>query len=721
MKRHLSFIICQLLFIIYLLSSPQSTLAQSADTTRIHNEWSSERHPSRVETVEDKVNERQLDEVVVSSHGARERVGQVQMGSEQLELRELSAMPALLGEHDVMRMVQLLPGVKAESEASSGFQVRGGTAAQNLILLDRVPVYNAGHLGGLFSAFNERALASATLYKGLIPAHEGGATAAVLDMTARTGNRSGWHGEAAVGLLSAKAAIEGPLVSDKAAIAVCARRSYMDVFLSQSKEFKNNTLYFYDVNAKLDWQLSSRDQLLLTLFNGQDHLGMKEMVDMRWSNLAASLKWVHTLGSTAWMQTTLLHSNYKTDNGVDLLGMNLTYNGHIRHSGLNYRLSWHTGRHAIEAGLQSALLDVKSAEWQQVNNHEQERRRAWENALWLSDVVRLGSRLQLSAGLRFGTFTALGGNSPYYELDEQGDVLRLFRYGSTEAVKTWTTLEPRLSLSYQPKRELSIKAGYSRTSQNIHALRSQSTSTPFDRYTLSSNLIRPETADQLSLGLYTMTADGAYDCSLEGYYRAVDHTLDYRDGKNFGSEIEIERIVLAGQGRGYGAELCLRKNHGPLTGWIAYTLSWSETQIEGINGGRWYNANNDRRHDIDIVAAYTLNTQWTFQAAWLYCSGQAFTAPSGKYEVEGNWVYYYKERNGYRAPATHRLDVSATWTKVTPKTRTKREWTFGIYNLYNRYNPYLIDFEDNDDGASTRAVQYSLFGLVPSVAFRVEF
>ena len=688
--------------ILALSAWPLTSLGQVPDSTHVSNE-------------------RELEEVVVSSRGARERVRQVQMGAEQLELKELSAMPALLGEHDVMRMVQLLPGVKAESEASSGFQVRGGTAAQNLIQLDRVPIYNAGHLGGLFSAFNERALAAATLYKGLIPAQEGGATAAVLDMTARTGSRNGWHGEAAIGLLSAKAALEGPLVKDKAAMTVCVRRSYMDVFLKQTKDFKNNTLYFYDVNAKLDWQLTNRDQLLLTLFSSQDRLGMKELVDMEWSNLAASLKWIHTLGSTAWSQTTLLHSSYKTDNGFDLLGMNLSYTGHIRHTGLNQRLSWHLRNHALETGLQSSLLDVKSAEWQQVNNHEREQRRAWENAFWVADVMNLSQQLQMSVGLRLGAFTALGGDSPYYELDDNGEIMRLYRYGSTEAVKTWTTIEPRFSLNYQPRQGMSIKAGYSRTSQNIHALRSQSTSTPFDRYTLSSNLTRPETAHQFSQGVYAMTNVGSYDASIETYYRAVDHTLDYRDGKNFGSEIEIERLVLAGRGRGYGAELCLRKNSGKLTGWIAYTLSWSETRIDGINNGQWYKANNDRRHDVDIVAVYTLSPRWTLQATWLYCSGQAFTAPSGKYEVEGNWVYYYKERNGYRAPATHRMDVSSTWSTITPKSHTKREWTFGIYNLYNRYNPYLINFEDNDDGANTRAVQYSLFGLVPSVTYRVEW
>lgn len=667
------------------------------------------------------VREQRLQEVVVSSRGATQRVGTVQMGAEQLELKELTAMPSLLGEHDVVRMVQLLPGVKAESEASSGFQVRGGTAAQNLLLYDRAPVYNAGHLGGLFSAFNERALAAATLYKGLMPAAEGGATAAILDMTARTGNRHEWHGEATVGLLSAKAAVEGPLASDKAALALCARRSYMDVFLKQTKDFSDNTLFFYDLNAKLDWQLGHRDQVLLTLFTSRDRMGTDNVVDMGWRNLAISGRWLHTMGSKAWSQATLFHSAYKTDNGFDLLGLNLTYTSHIRQSGLNERLTWHLGRHALEGGVQSILMDVKSAEWQNVHSHEREQRRAWDNSLWMADVLTLGHALSVSAGLRLNAFSPLGGDSPYYELDDKGEIMRLFRYDKTELVKTYTTLEPRLSMTYQLRHGLSLKAGYSRTSQNIHALRNQSTSTPFDRYLLSSNLTQPETASQLSVGIFGMTAGGDYDWSVEGYYRSADDMLDYRDGKSFSSEIELERLVLAGQGRGYGAELCVRKNTGRLTGWVAYTLSWSKARIDGINGGQWYWANNDRRHDIDIVASYKLSPRWTLQATWVYYSGQAFTAPSGKYEVADNWVYYYQERNGYRTPATHRLDVSTTWSRTTPKTHTVREWLLGIYNLYNRYNPFLIRFEDSDDGASTRAVQHSLFGLVPSVAYRVEF
>ena len=669
----------------------------------------------------DTIRTEQIEEVVVTSNSARQRVQNVQAGAEQLQLKDLTATPSLFGENDVMRALQLLPGVKAESDASSSFQVRGGTAAQNLILYDNAPVYNVGHLAGLFSAFNDDALGSATLYKGLLPAQFGGASSAVLDLTGRTGNKHDWHGGASIGLLSAKGTIEGPIVKDKASFLVTARRTYMDAFLKLTDDFRNNTLYFYDINAKLDWTISQHDQLFLSFFTGYDRTALEDMIDIRWSNLASSLKWLHHFGGNSYAQTTLLYSGYLTDNGIDIFGMNIWFNGHIRQGSLRQDFHLDLGKHQLDAGLSSALLNVKSAEWQFVSKHVKEQRRAWENACWLNGIFHLSDRLTASAGLRAVTFSPLGG-SLYYDIEENGDIGWYYNYNKNQIVKTYFTLEPRASLNDQfsiLNAPFSIKLAYARTSQHIHALRNQNTSTPFDRYTLSSNIVEPEIADQISLGIFAATPDQAYDVSLEGYYRKVDHVLDYRDGKSFSSEIEIERLILPGEGKGYGAELAIRKNTGKLTGWLAYTLSWSKTRIPGVNGGRWYDPNNDRRHDISIVGMYQLSKRWTLNGAWVFNTGQAFTAPSGKYQIEDNWIYYYAERNGYRAPDYHRLDVSAVWSKRYR--RSTHEWVFSIYNLYNRYNPYLINFEDSENGARTKAVQYSLFGIVPSVAFNIKF
>ena len=672
-------------------------------------------------TINDTIRTEQIEEVVVTSNSARQRVQNVQAGAEQLQLKDLTAAPSLFGENDVMRAIQLLPGVKSESDASSSFQVRGGTAAQNLILYDNAPVYNVGHLAGLFSAFNDDALGSATLYKGLLPAQYGGASSAVLDLTGRTGNKHDWHGGASIGLLSAKGTIEGPIVKDKASLLVTARRSYLDAFLKLTDDFRNNTLYFYDINAKLDWTIGQRDQLFLSFFTGYDRTALEDMIDIRWNNLASSLKWLHHFRGGSYAQTTLLYSGYLTDNGIDIFGMNIWFNGHIRQGSLRQDFHIDLGKHQLDAGLSSSLLNVKSAEWKFVTKHVKEQRRAWENAFWLNGIFHLTDRLTASTGLRTSLFSPLGG-SLYYDIEENGDIGWYYNYGKNEIVKTHVTLEPRASLNYQlsiVNYPLSIKAAYARTSQNIHALRNQNTSTPFDRYTLSSNIVKPEIADQISLGIFAATPDQAYDVSLEGYYRKVNNVLDYRDGKSFSSEIEIERLILSGEGKGYGAELAVRKNSGKLTGWLAYTLSWSKTRIPGVNGGRWYDANNDRRHDISLVAMYRLGKRWSLNSTWVFNTGQAFTAPSGKYQIEDNWIYYYAERNGYRAPDYHRLDISAAWTKKYR--RSTHEWVFSIYNLYNRYNPYLINFEDSENGARTKAKQYSLFGIVPSVAFNIKF
>lgn len=667
---------------------------------------------------EDTLRTERLDEVVVTSVSARQRLQNVQTGAEVLQLEDLTSVPQLFGEADIMRSIQLLPGVKAESDASSSFQVRGGTSAQNQVLFDLAPVYNVGHLAGLFSAFNDDALASATLYKGLLPAQYGGASSAVLDITGKTGNKDGWHGGASVGLLSAKGTIEGPLVKDKLSVLVTARRTYMDMFLKASKNFRNNTLYFYDVNAKLDWSIDKRNQLFLTFFNSHDRTSIDKMTDIRWNNMTGSLRWLHRFGGDSHAQTTAYLSNYLTDNGVDFLNFNLWYKGHIRQMSLRQDFHIALSSHQLKTGVQTSLYNVKSAEWQVLNKYGNEQRRAWENTAWVNGTFRLGDNLQASIGLRLNAFSPLGG-SLYYDIEDNGEIGWYYNYGENEVVKTHLTLEPRASISWQPTALTSVKLGYARTSQNLHALRNQSTSTPFDRYAISSNIVEPEIADQWSGGIYVMTAEQDYDLSLEAYYRKIQNVLDYRDGKSFSSEIEIERLTLAGEGKSYGVEFCLRKNSGSLTGWLGYTLSWSKTRIDGINGSQWYDANNDRRHDINIVGIYKLNKRWTFNAAWVFNSGQAFTAPSGKYQIIDNWTYYYAERNGYRAPDYHRLDVSAVWSKRYA--RHTRQWVFGIYNIYNRYNPYLINFEDSADGARTKAKQYSLFGIVPSVAFNILF
>ena len=661
-----------------------------------------------------------LQEVTVTSRSALKRINEVQIGVEKVEIATLARVPALFGEKDIIKSIQLLPGVKSESDGSGGYQVRGGTSAQNLILLDGATVYNAGHLMGLFSTFNDEALANASLYKGLVPAQLGGGTSSVFDIDTRSGDMQRYHFSGTVGLLSAKVMAEGPIQSDKSSFLFAGRRSYLDIFLKSSKDYKDNTMNFYDANLRLNFRLSPQDMLSLTFFRGRDNMGIDDLMDMSWGNTTAAANWLHTFGDPLYANTQLTYSDFSDDVGIDLMNIHYTMAGYIRHLTLNHRQVWTpTKRHRVNYGLETTYLQLKSAEWDIDFLHQREKRNAWMNSLWVNEEWKLNDHLDLSAGARLHLFTVLGG-SPYYQVDAKGNIVETLTPGSGEFVKTYADVEPRVSLKWAINQQNSVKIGYSRTSQDIHAIRGSSASMPFDRYTMTSNIVSPEQADQVAAGWTSITRDGAYDFSLEGYYKDIRNVYDYRDGKAFHSEIEIERLILGGKGRSYGLEFCAHKNEGRLTGWLSYTLSWVENKIEGINGGEWYTAPNDRRHDLAVVGMYQLNDRWEFSAAWRYNTGQALTAPSAKFEVDGHTYYYYAERNGYRAPAYHRLDLSATYSRQVG--RTTQQWAFGLYNAYNRYNPYVITFENDDTKPSgTKTVQTSLFGIIPSVSFTIKF
>ena len=661
-----------------------------------------------------------LQEVTVTSRSALKRINEVQIGVEKVEIATLARVPALFGEKDIIKSIQLLPGVKSESDGSGGYQVRGGTSAQNLILLDGATVYNAGHLMGLFSTFNDEALANASLYKGLVPAQLGGGTSSVFDIDTRSGDMQRYHFSGTVGLLSAKVMAEGPIQSDKSSFLFAGRRSYLDIFLKSSKDYKDNTMNFYDANLRLNFRLSPQDMLSLTFFRGRDNMGIDDLMDMSWGNTTAAANWLHTFGDPLYANTQLTYSDFSDDVGIDLMNIHYAMAGYIRHLTLNHRQVWTpTKRHRVNYGLETTYLQLKSAEWDIDFLHQREKRNAWMNSLWVNEEWKVNDHLDLSAGARLHLFTVLGG-SPYYQVDAKGNIVETLTPGSGEFVKTYADVEPRVSLKWAISQQHSVKIGYSRTSQDIHAIRGSSASMPFDRYTMTSNIVSPEQADQVAAGWTAITRDGAYDFSLEGYYKDIRNVYDYRDGKSFHSEIEIERLILGGKGRAYGLELAAHKNEGRLTGWLSYTLSWVENKIEGINGGEWYTAPNDRRHDLAVVGMYHLNDRWELSAAWRYNTGQALTAPSAKFEVDGHTYYYYAERNGYRAPAYHRLDLSATYSRQVG--RTTQQWAFGLYNAYNRYNPYVITFENDDTKPSgTKTVQTSLFGIIPSVSFTIKF
>ncbi len=660
-----------------------------------------------------------LSEVTVSSASAQARVAEMQIGVQKIEIAEMAKLPVLFGERDIMKSIQLLPGVDSEGDGTSGYQVRGGTSSQNLILLDGATIFNAGHLMGIFSTFNDDALTNAALYKGQVPAQFGGGASSVFDISTKAGAMDKYRGSLSVGLLSAKGYVEGPIARSRASFFVSARRSYLDLFLKLTDSYSNDALNFYDVNAKLTFRAADNDIVAISFFRGRDNLGLEDLMDMGWGNTSASARWAHSFSEKSRSTLTATASKYLNDVSVEVLNTQRSMGGAIRQLGLKESVDIDLEKHKIDFGAQGTLTKLISAEWLMENYYEKEERAALELDVWASDDVQVTDKLGASIGLRTSYFAVLGG-SPYYVLDENNDIAQTLDFGVGEVVKSYFTLEPRLAINLLFDANRSLKIGYSRNSQNIHALRNSSMSLPFDRYTMTSNIIRPQVANQLSAGYIHLTQDAKYELSTEAYFKKISNVYDYLDGKSFMSEVEVERIIERGRGRAYGLELYARKNVGRLTGWASYTLAWSENKIQGINNSRWYTSANDRRHNVTLVAICQLSPKWDISGTWTYSTGQALTAPSAKYDIGGETYYYYAERNGYRAPAYHRLDLSATNTKV--KTRYTRQWSFGLYNAYNRYNPFIITFQnDTSRPSGTKTIQYSLFGILPSVTYTLKF
>ena len=684
---------------------------------------------------DDSLRQQRIDEVVVKGQAAERRINDLQTGVEKVDVATMSQLPALLGERDIVKSLQLLPGVKQEGDGLGGYQVRGGTSAQNSILLDGAAVYNVGHLVGLFSAFNDDVLGNVDLYKGLMPARLGGGSSSVLNMTMRNGDATRHHFSTTVGLLSAKAEADGPMDGRGSTYLVAGRTSFLDLFIKGTQDYTRNTLRFYDLNTRLQFRLGERDQLSLSLFRSYDNIDIEKMMRMVWSNTTGSLGWLHSRSNGSYAHTQLAASNYESTEGVDIYSFNVNMLGYCRQLTLRHNQTWPLGRHhTLDAGGETTLMGLQTGDWHIVSSYEREKRDMWLSALWVQDDMTLfADRLLLSAGLRCDWVSPLGGK-PYYRLDDAGNIIDTFHPKKWSTVKTYTIVQPRLSLTWKVGRLLALKAGYSRLAQAVQPVRNSSMTLPIDRMAFSSNNIRPQVSSQVAAGFSVATPGGTWDFAADAYYKKLKNVYDYREGKVFNADIEIERLITGGRGRAYGLELSAHKNKGWLTGWAAYTLSWVENQIDGIMANQWYTAANDRRHDLVAVLLAKVSSRWTLTSTWRYTTGQAMTAPSQKFEIDGETWYYYGPRNSTRAPAYHRLDLSAAYT--TTKGKATRTWAFGLFNAYNRYNPFFVSFREGEgegqsqEGESglpegkasgTKAVVTSLFGIVPTVSFTYKF
>lgn len=658
--------------------------------------------------------EQHLDEVVVTGQSAVRRIANARIGVEHLELEKLASIPVIFGERDIIKSITLLPGVHAEGDGAGGFEVRGGTAWQNLVTLDGITLYNPTHVMGIFSTFNDDALLRATLYKGPLPAGYGGATSSALDVGLNPGDPERFHASGTVGLLAAKIAASGPIVRDRLTFAVAARRSYVDAFLNLVPQYRNTIMNFYDVSAKLSLHAGRGHSLDGSFFIGRDNMAIKEVMGMRWGNMGGSLNWIASAGGAWRFQTTAAVTSYTTRMDMSLNEAESAIREYIRDYSINEKVTVRPAEnHLLEFGVRSQLLRVMSGEMSYRSISEREVRSGWQNAFWAEYSGDFSSRLSLIAGVRMSLFSALSAPR-FHEFTSLGGTAAQFR------PRTYFDAEPRVSLKWAVNRLHSIKAGFFTATQNLHAIRSSATSFPFDRYALTSAEVSPERSLQYSAGYVGMTPSGGWDWSAELYYKDMRNVYDYRDGMNMTSDIALESLILGGRGRSYGAEFMVRKNIGHLTGWASYTLSRTQTRIPGINGGRWYDATNERRHDFSIVAIYNINRTWALSGSWVYSSGHPLTAPDVKYEIDNATCYYFSRRNAYKTPPTHRLDVSATYTHTGR--RFTYQWAFGIYNLYNRLNPFIVYFEDDSSHpAGTRAVQQALYGILPSVSYTLKF
>lgn len=668
-----------------------------------------------------------LSEVVVSAaKQTDDHVKSAKMGVEKLSMKEIAHVPVIFGERDLIKVVQLLPGVKSAGEGNSGFFVRGGAADQNLILLDEAVVYNPSHLLGFFSTFNSDAIKDVTLYKGNTPAQYGSRLSSVMDVRMNDGNNQKLSVNGGIGIIASRLTVEGPIVKDKGSFLISARRTYADVFLKASKDtvVNRSALYFYDLNLKANYQLGERDKVYLSGYIGQDRLALGDLFGIDWGNKTATLRWNHQFNPKLFSNTSLIYSDYKYN--IDL-NSNATFKGHIDSQIKDWNFKeefsfYANARNTWKMGFNMVYHTIKPGQYSgDITLEDQPFTHSLENAAYISNEWKASEKLKIEYGVRASAFSVLGGDNNFYTLNAAGSITDTLSYAKNKIVKTYLNIEPRLSASLQVSASSSLKAAYARNTQPLHQLSSSAVSSPTDKWVATNNIIKPEIADQVSLGFFKNLKDNAYEFSMETYYKKMQNQVDYRDGANVRSNDPIEPQLLFGKGRAYGVELLLRKKAGRLTGWVGYTLSRTEKQINGINESDWYAARQDRTHDISIVGMYDLTQKWSLSATFVYYTGNAVTFPSGKYYIDNQVVFLYTSRNAYRMPAYHRLDLSATW-KLKERKNFSSELAFGLYNAYGHTNAYAITFRDNpDDRSKTQAVQTSLFKFVPSISYNFKF
>jgi hypothetical protein len=674
-----------------------------------------------------------LKEVVVESGRKNDNLLKAQMGTESLDIKAINKIPVIFGEKDILKTLQLLPGVKSAGEGNSGFYVRGGSADQNLILLDEAPVYNASHLLGFFSTFNSDAIKDVTLIKGNTPAQYGGRLSSVLDVKMKDGNNQELNVNGGIGLIASRISVEGPLQKDKSSFIISGRRTYADAFLIGSEEFKGTVLYFYDLNMKANFKIDAKNKLFISGYFGRDELGLKNAFGIDWGNKTGTIRWNRIVSSRLFLNTSLIFSDYNYNVKLKNGPTNFNINSNIKDLNLKQDYTFYVNpRNTLRFGFNSILHTITPTTFSGTvtSSNTKEGRNGLENAIYLSNYYKANDNLSLDYGMRFSAYSLMGGD--IYNQYEGEKIINSIKIGKYSFGKTYLNPEPRITSNYRLNDVVSLKAGYARNVQHLHLLSNATASTPADQWIGNSYNILPEIADQISIGYVQGFKKNNYELSTELYYKNIQNQVDYKNGADIYTVKDVESQLLYGIGRAYGLEFLLKKKEGQFTGWISYTLSKTERKINGINENNWYNAKQDRTHDLAVVGVYTLNPRWSVSGVFVYNTGDAVTFPTGKYQIQGHsygfqygiqgqTVYQYASRNANRMPTNHRMDLSVTYDKKKTK-RIQESWNFSLYNVYGRENAYQINFEeDPTDPTRTQIIQTALFRWIPSVTYQFKF
>ncbi len=712
--------------------------------------------------------------VEITSEKNNNNVSTAALGTIKLDMEEIKKLPSFMGEVDVLKTIQLLPGIKSSGDGNTGFYVRGGGPDQNLILLDEAVVYNPSHLMGFFSVFNGDAVKSMNLIKGGMPAQYGGRLASVLDISMKEGNNKTFHVDGGIGLIASRLTLQGPIKKEKGSFIMSGRRSYFDMlskaFSPSGSAAKNAGLYFYDFNAKLNYRLSDKDRVFLSGYLGRDVLDFTDPksafnLALSWGNATGVLRWNHLFSDKLFMNMSAIFSNYDYSFGAKQNGFEFKLFSGIRDWNGKVDFSYYPStRHEIKFGVNYIFhtftptsLTAKSGETT-FDFGAVKKDKAHEAALYLSDDFDVTDKLKIHAGLRYSYFMQIGPFDRYIKDPITGDTKEVVHYNANQKVVDYSGLEPRFNVRYQLNLKSSIKASYSYNLQYVNLVSLSSVSLPTDTWIPSSQLVKPQAGSQYSAGYFRNFFDNTYETSVEIYYKEMKHQIEYKDGSlpTAGINDNTDNSYTFGKGWAYGAEFFVKKRVGKFNGWLGYTLSYTKRKFDALNFGNTYYAKYDRRHDFSLVMSYELSDKWTFSLVQVYGTGNALTVPVSYYFIDVNFVTEYGTRNAYRMPAYHRMDISATYTPnsakkleykkqrlvknyqrkgkdistidVTRKSWAKNystNWNFSIYNVYNRHNPYLIYLTSDGNiltgNLKVIAKQMSLFGILPSITWNFKF